>query len=184
MAEGSPGIRQRAVSVAAKALSSWIGVDGRAGYTSFIYESRNPSAAPHPYLTGLRTPSAGRGTAQICESPAKGFLRSIVPWNDFRGVRSRGESCAKAVIAIVIASAEAMLREIRRTFRFLQFKRDSPLCQKWASTSSATVCLDARPLYGSLGTLESYAVLTPPDRKTSLETAIGVAGIFRGYRGI
>ena len=111
-------------------------------------------------------PCAKLGSPVVVASAiSKGFLRSIVPWNDFRGVRSRGESCAKAVIAIVIASAEAMLREISRTFRFLQFKRNSPLCQKWAATSSATVCLDARPLYRSLGALESYAVLTRRDRR-------------------
>jgi len=70
----------------------------------------------------------------LASAISKGFLRSIAPWAALRGARSRGESCAKAVIAIVIATAEAMVREIRRTFRFLQFKRDSPLCQKWVAT--------------------------------------------------
>src|SRR5262249_46640202 len=37
---------------------------------SFIYELRSTPAAPKPYLTGLRRPSAERTTTQICESPA------------------------------------------------------------------------------------------------------------------
>ncbi len=45
---------------------------------------------------------------------------SILPWNALRGVRSRGESCAKAVIANVIAMAGAMAREIRRMLKSLQ----------------------------------------------------------------
>jgi DNA (cytosine-5)-methyltransferase 1 len=37
---------------------------------SFIYELRSTPAAPKPYLTGLRRPSAERATTQICGSPA------------------------------------------------------------------------------------------------------------------
>jgi hypothetical protein len=53
---------------------------------------------------------------------SKGFLRSIALSMALRGVLSRGESCAKAVMPSVIAIAEAMVRETRRTLRFLQFK--------------------------------------------------------------
>src|SRR5260370_14298205 len=51
-----------------------------------------------------------------------GFLRSIPPSKALRGVRNRGESCAMAVRHSVIAVAVATVREIRRTFRYLQFK--------------------------------------------------------------
>src|SRR6202007_1970193 len=53
---------------------------------------------------------------------SKGLLRSIAPWCALRGARSRGESCARAVMASVITAAETMVREIRRTSRLLSFK--------------------------------------------------------------
>jgi hypothetical protein len=46
--------------------------------------------------------------------------KSIFPGNALRGVRTRGESCARAVIAKVKAMAGAMAREILRMLKSLQ----------------------------------------------------------------
>jgi hypothetical protein len=58
---------------------------------------------------------------------------SILPSNALRGVRSRGESCASAVMPIVMAIAEARApREIMRVLEALQFNGDSPQLSSWA----------------------------------------------------
>src|SRR6266403_4122159 len=68
----------------------------------------------------------GPGPCAVLGSPAAAASATlatlaIAPWNAPRGVRSRGESCANAVTPSVIAIAEAIVREIRRTLRSLQF---------------------------------------------------------------
>src|SRR5207253_9199074 len=74
------------------------------------------------------------------------------------------ESCAKAVMPSAIAIAEAMVREIRRTLRSLQFNFDSPLCRNWARRSAQQYARDAPTHFTvRLRLRKSYAVLTTPD---------------------
>ena len=55
------------------------------------------------------------------------WLMSIFPSTALRGMRSRGESCANAVMPKVMAIAEARaLRENLRLVEALQFNGDSP----------------------------------------------------------
>ena len=61
------------------------------------------------------------------------WLMSIFPSTALRGVRSRGESCANAVMPKVMAIAEARaLRENLRLLEALQFNGDSPQFGSWA----------------------------------------------------
>jgi hypothetical protein len=61
------------------------------------------------------------------------WLMSIFPSTALRGVRSRGESCANAVMLKVMAIAEARaLRENLRLLEALQFNGDSPQFGSWA----------------------------------------------------
>jgi hypothetical protein len=61
------------------------------------------------------------------------WLMSIFPSTALRGVRSRGESCANAVMPKVMAIAEARaLRENLRLLEALQFNGDSPQFSSWA----------------------------------------------------
>jgi hypothetical protein len=61
------------------------------------------------------------------------WLMSIFPSTALRGVRSRGESCANAVMPKVMAIAEARaLRENLRLLEALQFNGYSPHFGSWA----------------------------------------------------
>ena len=73
---------------------------------------------------------------------------SIFPSTALRGVRSRGESCASAVMPKVMAIAEARApRENLRLLEALQFNGDSPQFSSWARILLRDVRRERLPTY-------------------------------------
>src|SRR5215471_20758009 len=90
---------------------------------SFIYEFRSTPAAPKPYLTGLRRPSAERATTQICESPARydaAFRDRILTLIEQPPPQGLSHWDGPSVAATLGASVHAVWRVLRKEGIYLQ----------------------------------------------------------------
>jgi hypothetical protein len=103
--------------------------------------------------------------ASLKFAPAVALLTSSLNgdwiWPDpvLRGVRSRGEFCANAVMLSVIAIAEAIAREIRRTLTSMKFKSDLLFVRIGIARAAPHKRRSVRPLYGSQQVGTSHATL-------------------------